>query len=1185
MPARRTSASRTSRAGVYRRPWPYYSRKNRPLLGTNRRRLTASDSFTLTISESAELIKKVPVAGGDTMQLLLTESGEELSFINTAGADTVTISLTGSATVQGPVDIDGGGDTVTVSISESQVLSKPVDHGPASDTVTVSVDDDGSPEVIFRAKSVADDITVSITDLGDRLTIAKRLTAEDFLITSIDEAEVLRRDKFGADSITVSIEDNGIRRSLAPETGTVTVGPFPVPDGEIMGATATWDVLTPGTTQFSMRSSVDNGATWQPVENGQQVPRILEGDGLIEAVLLQGTLTRYDSNDPSPRLYVAQIDYDVAKHTVEMMPQGVFGLAETVISDGKDGAELTLTAYDSSRAISLNPWEQVFVIPAGTPWGQAIQQAISNRRPGTVFNFVSTTEVCPQLVFGAQTRNDPWQDFVDCAQVNGCELFFDENDVCTMQPEPDPQVGDPVWIFTDEANPVITGVSRSMSDEDTRNYIVITGESSGNETPARGIAVDNDPSSPVYVKGSLGQRTWRESSSLITTDSQATTMAQAVLLRRRGATEVVEIDVVPMQALQASDIVGLKRDAIGLDDNYMVDGLVRPVGGGADGAMHLTTRRQRLAGDRPIGGGVGGIGGNDGGTGGGGGGGTPRTYGSPGEALKIGANGNLNHFKLQTAFSGGSDIVEVSQAEIGSGYEHVGEFCMNSARNGVQFAVNLDAPTTSGSSNPRSELREVQTNGTTLASWATSGLNYVLAVIKITKVPDAENSICVMQVHDSSDDVMQILTRNIGGQIKLCYRLNGDDDDAWVLDGSYAVGDEFVVALSIEDGVGKIYYASGSDPGLISGTPTVTCGSGGIPAISTSGGCYFKVGAYPQRTADESSSDYASMEVRKLGLYHPGYPAPVYDSDTVDSGNTADFTVAYGACINASGSGAFTHIHDLRPDYFIHLGDVWYKDGATPNWNADWDAKFSESRYAAMLADLPNPQIVLWSDHDFGYANNSTGSDNSSRTNAANAAYREQFPDVELPELGIYRDWSVGRVKFIALDCLTFKSPLSASDNSSKTMLGTTQKNWLRNLLSSDEFPLIIVFGDGQMPGPKEAGQDEWRGYDTERRQIQQYVDASPATVIYCNGDTHSLAVGHDQFGFARCWQSAPLHNDTKVKAGGDGYSFTYPTNANEGTLKELYAVMTFTDNGSEITATWRGYEGSAMVGSDYITV
>jgi hypothetical protein len=289
------------------------------------------------------------------------------------------------------------------------------------------------------------------------------------------------------------------------------------------------------------------------------------------------------------------------------------------------------------------------------------------------------------------------------------------------------------------------------------------------------------------------------------------------------------------------------------------------------------------------------------------------------------------------------------------------------------------------------------------------------------------------------------------------------------------------------------------------------------------------------------------------------------------------FTFAFASCLNAADSNSFTKMKTMNPDYFAMTGDCWYDDGSSGH-QAHWQAKFGAPNYAAFLATLPNPQIVGWSDHDFGFAANAVGSGNSV-TPTANAAYRAQFPSVVLPSTdGIYRTWTRGRIRFILTDERSFKSANAATDNSSKTMLGTTQKNWLKGLIASSQYPIIVWIGDTPWVGPVTAGDDGWKGYDTERQELNAVFASSPAQIIRLNGDMHCLGYGHDQFGVDRVWQAAPLNNATKVKSAGEGFLATYPTNANEGAIEQLFGWISFTDNATTITATFTGYSADGTI-------
>lgn len=861
MANRRTTAGRTSGVGIFRTPSQVQFRRRRRLSLTSPLRDKAgSDSFTFSISQTSAVLIPTPKAGTDAFHF---------------------------------------------SITETDVRSKPIDHGPFADTFHFS----------------------------------------------FTESELVRKDYFGHDTFNFSITDTVVKHSLAPTIGTRVSPPLAIPEGPISGSRIFWDYSAPAPfgSGVLVETSVDNGASYQTATSGEQIPRLVVGTSSVRAVLVRVTLFRASSDDLSPRVHSLKVEVDIDDTTNEYVPLGVFTINELDISDtglaidgytGNDqssgggagsgttpGIEIDITGNDLSRKISRNQWDAVYTVPTGTNFGVAIASVISNRLPGTQFNFASTAQLTPTLTFGAQGQNDPWADVLDCAESIGMEIFFDTRGICVMRPEPDPDIQESVWTFSDASNPVMVDLSRRITDEDTFNYIIVTGENSSNTdadgnavVPARGVAIDTDPTSPTYYQGPYGTVTYRVSSPLVQTDDQAVTMAQAVLTRHKYATEIVEIDVVPAPFIEPSDIVEVQRDLSKLNGKFLVDGTTIPLG--AADPMHLVTRRKKLAESRPIGGGVGGLGGE------------------------------------------------------------------------------------------------------------------------------------------------------IGG------------------------------------------------------------GDGG-------------------------------------------------------SGDPDSFTIAFGACCNfGNSSSAWTHMKNASPDYFVHLGDVWYDDGGSGHV-AHWNSQFANTQYAAFVAALPNPPLIMWSDHDFGFENNATGVGNPI-TATANAAYRTKFtsspPGGTLPSNGIYRTWTRGRIRFIMLDMLTFKSTLNATDNSSKTMLGSVQKAWYKNLLASNDFPLIVVFGDGQIPGPVENGQDEWRGYSTERGELATVVGASPATVLYLNGDTHCLGYGHNQYGYDRIWQSAPFHNNSKVKAAGEGYVSTFPTNADEGDIVENYSIVTFTDNGSRISATFRGYNNGSQVLSDTVT-
>lgn len=991
--------------------------------------------------------------------------------------------------------------------------------------------------------------------------------------------------------------------SLAPH-GTVTplrlsatatwLGvPKALPSSPIIWSTITWVVTDlPAGSSVTVQTSINNGATWEDAVSGEPIPHLTPQTNTAKAINYRILLRKATGTAPSPVVDKLNINIDTNTSTDELVQAGVFLITDTTIEDGPDGVVITLDGSDLSLRLQENAWESVRTFPSGTNMGDVIKQVILDRDPQAQFgSWASTQMVAPAtLTFGANASNNPLADVNQCAAFCGNEVFVDYRGYWTFQPLPDPSIDAPVFTFSDKQRPVMTKVMRRLTRADSFNFIIVSGESSGNDSsgnpivPVSASAADNDPRSPTYYLGTGGKRVKRFVSKLVTSVGDALTMAQGYLLKLKGAGETIEISAVQNPALVEGDVYTVDRAQAGLNANYLLDSF--QINFGVDQDVPYAGRRQKLDQSQASGGGVGGL---DGSTSGGSGGTVTRTYTTPGECLKIGTNGNLNHFKIQTGISGGSAIIEKTQAQIGGGFAQSPEFCMTTDQTAVQMQINLDAPTTSGSTNPRSELRQTDTNGTGTVGFAPAAGYGEQCTLRFTHLPAVAKSCSGMQIHDASDDVLQIKTALVSGVLKIGYSKNGG---SFVAIDNYTLNSWITIRIMyISSTAVDIIYKVGKDYSLAGATTTHLTG------VTHSGNCYFKAGTYPQGTTSESSSDHATGEFTRLGSYYPGGPEPVYDSDTVGGGGASTFSVAFGACINANASaaGSLTHIKNAGPDYFAILGDFWYKDGQTPNWVADWTSQTGFSNFAALISALPNPMIVGVSDHDFGYQNNSTGAGvGSTVVNNFNTAYRTKWgasgtPGVQnatLPSLGIYRTWVVGRVRFVLLDMLSFKSSLTATDNSSKTMLGSTQKAWFKNILSTASEPMIVVFGDGQIPGPTEAGQDEWRGYNTERVELQSSLNAAHAKVLYLNGDTHSLAVGTNQYGYDKCWQSAPLHNTTKVKAGGVGYDQQYPTNANESdtVFSELYAIVSFTDNGTSITATYNGYEGTDVRITDTIS-
>lgn len=395
--------------------------------------------------------------------------------------------------------------------------------------------------------------------------------------------------------------------------------PLILPGTPVTGSVVRWAAITPsiGAT-VTVQTSINNGASWDTAVNDAPVPRLQSGDTTTLQVLTKVTLTRVSVTDLSPQIQFLELQVSCDSSTDELIPiaYGMINKVETTTTGGSTGGgsssssggsgnginstgggqtgggtAIKISGVDPSRAISRNGWQQPFTIPSGLNYGDAAAAMVVNRLPTqTAFSLASTQFVTPLLVYGVSDAGDPWQDILDLATAVGCEAFFDPTGTFVFRPVPDPRRGNPVWAFDDNSNPTVVEAKRELSDEQTYNYVVVLGESTSSANPVSAFAFDNDPSSATYVNGPYGTVPTRLTFPLITTQAQAQSTADALLLNSLGAADTVTLTCVPMPALEPGDIVTVDVEATEASGTYMINSMTTPLSPAAP--QQLTCFRQ-----------------------------------------------------------------------------------------------------------------------------------------------------------------------------------------------------------------------------------------------------------------------------------------------------------------------------------------------------------------------------------------------------------------------------------------------------------------------------------------------------------------------------------------------------------------------------------------------------------------
>ncbi len=376
--------------------------------------------------------------------------------------------------------------------------------------------------------------------------------------------------------------------------------PLTLPGTPVTGSVVRWAQTTPAGTTALVETSINNGASWDAAVNNSQVPRLSTGDTATRTVLARVTLSRSSSTSPPPRVTRLELQVSTDNGVDELVPIGhgmidkvtasaVGGSSGTgsvtsvvsssaVISRGGGqtggGTSIKIHVVDLSGAIKRNAWAMPYTVPAGLNYGAAAQAMVLNRLPSqTQFAISSTSHVTPLLVYGMQQGGDPWQDIQDLATAIGFEAFFDPRGVFVFRPVPNPNVGDPVWVFDEDLVQLVSEASRQLSNDQTFNHVIVSGQATSSANPVTAEAFDNNPSSPTYILGPYGEVTERLTFSTITTQAQAQAAANALLLNSLGGADTVTITVVPQPALEPGDIVKVHISDVNVDGNYMINSM------------------------------------------------------------------------------------------------------------------------------------------------------------------------------------------------------------------------------------------------------------------------------------------------------------------------------------------------------------------------------------------------------------------------------------------------------------------------------------------------------------------------------------------------------------------------------------------------------------------------------------
>lgn len=181
---------------------------------------------------------------------------------------------------------------------------------------------------------------------------------------------------------------------------------------------------------------------------------------------------------------------------------------------------------------------------------------------------------------------------------------------------------------------------------------------------------------------------------------------------------------------------------------------------------------------------------------------------------------------------------------------HPNFFYVNTTKDAVVFKAPCGGVTTSGSSYPRSELREMI--GGKLASWScTSGTHIMTVTEAIYNTPVVKQEVVVAQIHDAKDDVIEVrLSAN------KTLEVIHDSKHYGVLDPKYVLGTVFTIRIVAFNGKITVFYNDMTTPK--------------VSIAAKNKGCYFKAGCYTQSntTKGDKPDAYGEVWMYKVAVEH-----------------------------------------------------------------------------------------------------------------------------------------------------------------------------------------------------------------------------------------------------------------------------------------------------------------------------
>lgn len=282
---------------------------------------------------------------------------------------------------------------------------------------------------------------------------------------------------------------------------------------------------------------------------------------------------------------------------------------------------------------------------------------------------------------------------------------------------------------------------------------------------------------------------------------------------------------------------------------------------------------------------------------------------APYQVLNIGQADGQVHMGVDVAEAGAGSRVLYPPSDIAAGLDIDPEFTTTADGQWVQFSTRADAPTTSGSQYPRSEMREYFPGGDDQLGFDPHDgqTHWMRTRVRWMAYTDTRPDIIGMQMHSGDNDVMQVRTQLVSGVVRLVLRMYDADMGQTSSSGiarlseDYTRGDVFdLLGLVHRD---WLYLFSNDFTVWHHRIPTAD-----LPVTAEGDTFFWKTGGYLQFNETQvAASTVGTTNVQRVQHWHTGWVPPenyigVPEADVGAAGSVA-VDAAFTRTASDSGTG------------------------------------------------------------------------------------------------------------------------------------------------------------------------------------------------------------------------------------------------------------------------------------------